>query len=70
MNENCVNLEFFPNPFNEICFEFKSKVTTGGKMRKFEVPQYTQIGNAVPPLLGLALGEVCRALIDIAEQES
>jgi DNA (cytosine-5)-methyltransferase 1 len=39
-------------------------------MRKFEVPQYTQIGNAVPPLLGLALGEVCRALIDIAEQES
>ena len=39
-------------------FEFRSKVTTGGKMRKFEVPQYTQVGNAVPPLLGRALGKV------------
>ncbi|MFB2734148.1 DNA cytosine methyltransferase [Shewanella mangrovisoli] len=37
-------------------FVFRSKVTTGGQMRKFEVPQYTQVGNAVPPLLGLALG--------------
>jgi DNA (cytosine-5)-methyltransferase 1 len=37
-------------------FIFRSKVTTGGKMRKFEAPQYTQVGNAVPPLLGLALG--------------
>ena len=39
-------------------FVFRSKVTTGGKMRRFEVPQYTQVGNAVPPLLGRALGEV------------
>lgn len=39
-------------------FEFRSKVTTGGQMRRFEVPQYTQVGNAVPPLLGKALGEV------------
>jgi DNA (cytosine-5)-methyltransferase 1 len=38
-------------------FVFKSKVTTGGKMRKFEVPQYTQVGNAVPPLLAKILGE-------------
>ena len=37
-------------------FVFRSKVTTGGHMRKFEVPQYTQVGNAVPPLLGRALG--------------
>jgi len=37
-------------------FEFRSKVTTGGKMRRFEVPQYTQVGNAIPPLLGRALG--------------
>lgn len=39
-------------------FEFRSKATTGGRMRRFEVPQYTQVGNAVPPLLGRALGEV------------
>lgn len=32
-------------------FEFRSKETTGGKLRKFQVPQYTQVGNAVPPLL-------------------
>ena len=37
-------------------FEFRSKITTGGKMRSFEVPQYTQVGNAVPPLLGRAIG--------------
>ena len=50
-------------------YEMKSKVTTGGQMRKFEVPQYTQIGNAVPPLLGLALGKVCKALIELAEEK-
>ncbi len=46
-------------------FTFRSKVTTGGKMRKFEVPQYTQVGNAVPPLLGLALG---KAIIELASR--
>lgn len=44
-------------------FEFRSKVTTGGQMRKFEVPQYTQVGNAVPPLLGRALGETIKYLM-------
>jgi DNA (cytosine-5)-methyltransferase 1 len=39
-------------------FEFRSKVTTGGDQRRFEVPQYTQVGNAVPPLLARALGLV------------
>lgn len=45
-------------------FVFRSKVTTGGQMRKFEVPQYTQVGNAVPPLLGRALGEVIINLLN------
>lgn len=44
-------------------FVFRSKITTGGQMRKFEVPQYTQVGNAVPPLLGAALGNVINRLI-------
>ena len=44
-------------------FVFRSKVTTGGKMRKFEVPQYTQVGNAVPPLLALALGKSIAELL-------
>ncbi|MDX2370867.1 MAG: DNA cytosine methyltransferase [Colwellia sp.] len=45
-------------------FVFRSKVTTGGQMRKFEVPQYTQVGNAVPPLLGRALGLSVKKLLE------
>ena len=41
-------------------FVFKSKITTGGNMRKIEVPQYSQVGNAVPPLLAKALGDVIK----------
>ncbi len=46
-------------------FEFRSKITTGGQMRQFEVPQYTQVGNAVPPMLGKALGKLCKQLLTI-----
>lgn len=45
-------------------FEFRSKITTGGSLRKFEVPQYTQVGNAVPPLLGHAIGKVVIELLN------
>lgn len=44
-------------------FVFRSKVTTGGQMRKFQVPQYTQVGNAVPPLLSIKLGECLSTLL-------
>ena len=44
-------------------FVFRSKVTTGGQMRAFEVPQYTQVGNAVPPLLGRALALTVKNLL-------
>lgn len=37
-------------------FEFKGKYTTGGERRTKECPRYTQVGNAVPPLLAEALG--------------
>lgn len=50
-------------------FVFRSKVTTGGKMRRFEVPQYTQVGNAVPPLLGFALGSALKNLNSILALE-
>lgn len=36
-------------------FEFLGKRTTGGLRRRVEVPQYTQVGNAVPPLLARAV---------------
>lgn len=46
-------------------FTFRSKPTTGGDKRKFEVPQYTQVGNAVPPLLGRALGQIVQKLLKL-----
>jgi DNA (cytosine-5)-methyltransferase 1 len=41
-------------------YEFKAKYTTGGKVRKHEVPRYTQIGNAIPPLFSNQAGEVLK----------
>jgi DNA (cytosine-5)-methyltransferase 1 len=43
-------------------FEFKGKYTTGGKNRKNECPRYTQVGNAVPPLLAEAVGIMLKTL--------
>lgn len=37
-------------------FIFKGKYTSGGKNRRFEVPRYTQIGNAIPPFFGEVAG--------------
>ena len=39
-------------------FEFKGRYTTGGKLRTQEVPRYSQIGNAIPPLFGEQAGIV------------
>ncbi|KQL43629.1 hypothetical protein AN963_29910 [Brevibacillus choshinensis] len=36
-------------------FVFYGKRTTGGDRRKYETPQYTQVGNAVPPLFARAI---------------
>lgn len=44
-------------------FIFLGKRTTGGPRRKVEVPQYTQVGNAVPPLLAKAVAtEIMKAI--------
>ncbi len=47
----CARLQTFPD-----WFEFKGPYTTGGKRRVKQVPRYTQVGNAVPPLFAEQLG--------------
>ena len=45
-------------------FEFRAKETTGSLRRRIEVPQYTQVGNAVPPKMAKAVGAAMhRALV-------
>lgn len=57
-------LQSFPDDF-----EFKGKYTTGGKRRKVEVPRYTQVGNAIPPLFaeqaGIALDKYMKKYIKV-----
>lgn len=50
-------------------FEFRSLPTTGGPRRKFQVPQYTQVGNAVPPLLGFAIGRVLTEILSDTSED-
>lgn len=47
-------------------YEFKGKYTSGGKRRKNEVPRYTQIGNAVPPLFAEQIG---RAIMEVLNDD-
>ncbi|RIJ48697.1 DNA cytosine methyltransferase [Maribellus luteus] len=44
-------------------YKFRGKYTTGGKLRTQEVPRYSQIGNAIPPLFGEQSGEVLKQLL-------
>lgn len=44
-------------------YEFKGKYTTGGFLRKIQVPRYTQLGNAVPPLFAELCGNVLYNLL-------
>lgn len=39
-------------------FSFQGKYTTGGPLRRHEVPRFTQVANAVPPFVGRAIGEM------------
>jgi DNA (cytosine-5)-methyltransferase 1 len=55
----CARIQSFPD-----WYEIKKKYTTGGKMRKVEVPRYTQIGNAIPPLFAEQAGIVLKKMLE------
>lgn len=55
----CARIQSFPD-----WFEFKSKYTTGGKLRRKEVPRYSQVGNAIPPLFAYQAGLVLKQMLD------
>jgi DNA (cytosine-5)-methyltransferase 1 len=44
-------------------YEFKGKYTTGGERRKIDVPRYTQIGNAIPPLFAEQAGIILKGML-------
>ena len=43
-------------------YAFKGRYTTGGDCRKVDVPRYTQIGNAIPPLFAEQVGMTLKQL--------
>jgi DNA (cytosine-5)-methyltransferase 1 len=53
----CARLQSFPD-----WFSFEGVYTTGGRRRVSTVPRYTQVANAVPPLLAQAIGKVVSEL--------
>ena len=44
-------------------FSFRGPYTSGGSQRRRACPRYTQVGNAVPPLLAEGLGETLIGLL-------
>ena len=54
----CARIQSFPD-----WYEIKKKYTTGGKMRKIEVPRYSQVGNAIPPLFAEQAGQVLKQML-------
>ena len=54
----CARIQSFPD-----WYEIKKKYTTGGKLRKIEVPRYCQVGNAIPPLFAEQAGYVLKQIL-------
>lgn len=48
-------------------YEIRGKYTTGGKRRVLEVPRYSQIGNAIPPLFAEQAGACLFNYIDASQ---
>jgi DNA (cytosine-5)-methyltransferase 1 len=64
----CARLQSFPD-----WFDFTGSYTTGGERRKFSCPKYTQVGNAVPPLMAEGMGsflnkEIEKVIKEIAKK--
>lgn len=51
-------------------FVFQGKYTTGGQLRRQEVPRFTQVANAVPPLLAEILGKLIKTSLPMATVRS
>ncbi len=51
-------LQSFPDSFI-----FRGKPTTGGLKRRVETPQYSQVGNAVPPLMAREIGRFIKSIL-------
>lgn len=49
-------------------YDFKGKYTTGGHLRRKEVPRFTQVANAVPPLVARAFGELLTDILMAARR--
>lgn len=45
-------------------YEFLGNYTTGGKLRKYDVPRYSQVGNAIPPLFAEQSGIILKEIIN------
>lgn len=58
----CARIQSFPD-----WYEFKKKYTTGGQMRKSEVPRCSQVGNAIPPLFAEQAGYVLKHILKHGE---
>lgn len=54
----CARIQTFPDTF-----EFKGRYTTGGERRVKDVPRYSQVGNAIPPLFGELAGLALASLL-------
>lgn len=55
----CARIQSFPDEYI-----FFGSYTTGGKRRRTEVPRYTQVANAVPPLFAEQVGLVLKGMVE------
>lgn len=54
----CARIQSFPD-----WFKFRGRYTTGGETRKIDVPRYSQVGNAIPPLFAEQVGNALSDMI-------